>query len=167
MRKRLRLPDVRPPMPRVHDAHLLRAKALPKGHDGGPRGEVVPSPSSRTAAGRKVSSEDPHSAGFLGIAISEAVETALHEPQTKYSLGSILNHVLLHQTIGGEEAILQMKMVGDYPDVVVGCVGGGSNFAGLMLPFFRETKQRGNPVEFVAVEPVACPSITKGEIRYD
>lgn len=129
--------------------------------------EVVPSPSPRTAAGRKVLAEDPHSTGSLGIAISEAVETALREPGTKYSLGSVLNHVLLHQTIVGEETLLQMEMAGEYPDVVVGCVGGGSNFAGLMLPFLRDAKARRRPVEFVAVEPVACPSITQGEVRYD
>ncbi len=129
--------------------------------------EVVPSPSLRTAAGRKVLAENPNSTGSLGIAISEAIETALHEPGTKYSLGSVLNHVLLHQTIVGEEALLQMEMAGDYPDVVVGCVGGGSNFAGLMLPFFYDARKRQRPVEFLAVEPVACPSITQGEIRYD
>ncbi|MGY4707219.1 TrpB-like pyridoxal phosphate-dependent enzyme [Candidatus Bipolaricaulota sp. J31] len=129
--------------------------------------EVIPSPSNRTEAGRRILAEDPHSTGSLGIAISEAIETALNDPGTKYSLGSVLNHVLLHQTVVGEEALLQLEMAGDYPDVVVGCVGGGSNFAGLMLPFLRDAKSRGRKVEFVAAEPVACPTITRGEIRYD
>lgn len=129
--------------------------------------EVVPSPSPNTAAGRRVLAENPNSTGSLGIAISEAIETALNEPGTKYSLGSVLNHVLLHQTIVGEEALLQMEMAGEFPHVVVGCVGGGSNFGGLILPFFREAKKRQRLVEFLAVEPIACPSITKGEIRYD
>ena len=129
--------------------------------------EVIPSPSERTEAGRRILAEDPDSTGSLGIAISEAIETALNDPGTKYSLGSVLNHVLLHQTIVGEEALLQMEMAGDYPDVVIGCVGGGSNFAGLMLPFFRDSREREREVEFVAVEPVACPSLTKGEVRYD
>ncbi|MBC7318822.1 TrpB-like pyridoxal phosphate-dependent enzyme [Candidatus Bipolaricaulota bacterium] len=129
--------------------------------------EVVPSPSPNTAAGRRVLAENPNSTGSLGIAISEAIETSLNEPGTKYSLGSVLNHVLLHQTIVGEEALLQMEMAGEFPHVVVGCVGGGSNFGGLILPFFREAKKRQRLVEFLAVEPIACPSITKGEIRYD
>jgi tryptophan synthase beta chain len=129
--------------------------------------EVIPSPSERTEAGRTILVADPDSTGSLGIAISEAIETALREPATKYSLGSVLNHVLLHQTVVGEEALLQLDMAGDYPDVVVGCVGGGSNFAGLMLPFLRDSRARGRAVEFVAVEPVACPTITRGEVRYD
>ncbi len=129
--------------------------------------EVIPSPSDRTQAGRAILAEDPNSTGSLGIAISEAIETALSDPGTKYSLGSVLNHVLLHQTVVGEEALLQMEMAGDYPDVVVGCVGGGSNFGGLMLPFLRDSRARGRRIDFVAVEPTACPSITRGEIRYD
>ncbi|NOX44257.1 MAG: TrpB-like pyridoxal phosphate-dependent enzyme, partial [Caldiserica bacterium] len=129
--------------------------------------EVIPSPSDRTEAGRRILEENPDSTGSLGIAISEAIETALNDPGTKYSLGSVLNHVLLHQTVVGEEALLQLEMAGDYPDVVVGCVGGGSNFAGLMLPFLRDARSRGRGVEFVAVEPVACPTITRGEVRYD
>lgn len=129
--------------------------------------EVIPSPSDRTEAGRRILGENPNSTGSLGIAISEAIETAINDPGTKYSLGSVLNHVLLHQTIVGEEALLQMEVAGDYPDVVIGCVGGGSNFAGLMLPFFRDSRERERRAEFVAVEPVACPSLTKGEVRYD
>lgn len=129
--------------------------------------EVIPSPSERTEAGRKTLAKEPDSTGLLGIAISEAIETALNDPGTKYSLGSVLNHVLLHQTVVGEEALLQLEMAGDYPDVVVGCVGGGSNFAGLMLPFLRDARSRGRKVEFVAAEPVACPTITEGEVRYD
>lgn len=129
--------------------------------------EVIPSPSDRTEAGRRILEEDPNSTGSLGIAISEAIEVALSDPKTKYSLGSVLNHVLLHQTIVGQEALLQMEMAGDYPDVIVGCVGGGSNFGGLMLPFLHDARLRGRRIDFVAVEPVACPTITEGEVRYD
>ncbi|MDX2415616.1 MAG: TrpB-like pyridoxal phosphate-dependent enzyme, partial [Bacteroidales bacterium] len=99
---------------------------------------VIPSPSNQTESGRKILEEDPDSPGSLGIAISEAVEVAAKNPDTKYSLGSVLNHVLLHQTIIGEEALLQMEKVDDYPDIVIGCFGGGSNFAGLSFPFVRE-----------------------------
>ncbi len=129
--------------------------------------EVTPSPSSETNAGRQVLARDPDSLGSLGIAISEAVEVAAQNPDTKYSLGSVLNHVLLHQTIIGEEALAQMALADDYPDVVIGCVGGGSNFAGLAFPFIRERMTRGLDTRFVAVEPTACPSMTKGVWAYD
>ncbi|GAB4404094.1 MAG: TrpB-like pyridoxal phosphate-dependent enzyme [Anaerolineales bacterium] len=129
--------------------------------------EVTPSPSSETNAGRQVLARDPDSLGSLGIAISEAVEVAAQNPDTKYSLGSVLNHVLLHQTIIGEEALAQMALADDYPDVVIGCVGGGSNFAGLAFPFIRERLTRGLDTRFVAVEPTACPSMTKGVWAYD
>jgi tryptophan synthase beta chain len=128
---------------------------------------VHPSPSDLTAAGRAVLADHPDSTGSLGIAISEAVEVAAPDPATRYALGSVLNHVLLHQTVIGEEAIKQFAMAGDTPDLIVGCTGGGSNFAGLMFPFLREKLAgRINPV-FRAVEPAACPSFTRGVYAYD
>jgi tryptophan synthase beta chain len=129
--------------------------------------EVMPSPSPFTEAGRKILAGDPNSPGSLGIAISEAVEMAAKDPETKYSLGSVLNHVLLHQTIIGEEAIIQMEKADDYPDVVIGCFGGGSNFAGITFPFLRGNLINGNRTRFVAVEPSSCPKLTRGEFRYD
>jgi tryptophan synthase beta chain len=130
-------------------------------------GVIHPSPSDLTAAGRAVLAADPHSPGSLGIAISEAVEIAAQHEDTKYALGSVLNHVLLHQTIIGEEALLQLAKVGDTPDVIVGCTGGGSNFAGLAFPFLREKLAgRIDPV-IRAVEPAACPTLTKGVYAYD
>jgi tryptophan synthase beta chain len=128
---------------------------------------ITPSPSTETAAGRQVLAEDPNSPGSLGIAISEAVEVAAQNADTKYSLGSVLNHVLLHQTIIGEEALKQMALTHDYPDVVIGCVGGGSNFAGLAFPFIRERLSKGLQTRFVGIEPLACPSMTKGVCAYD
>ncbi len=107
------------------------------------------------------------SPGSLGIAISEAVELAMKDPQTKYSLGSVLNHVLIHQSVIGEEALRQMEEEGEYPDVVVGCVGGGSNFGGVAFPFLGEKLRNGGDTRFVAVEPTACPKITKGKYTYD
>ncbi len=128
---------------------------------------VVPSPSADTQAGRSILAKDPESPGSLGIAISEAVEDAATKDDTNYSLGSVLNHVLLHQTVVGQEALQQMEMADDYPDVVIGCVGGGSNYAGLCLPFMRERLVAGKKTRFVAAEPEACPSITRGEYAYD
>ncbi len=128
---------------------------------------VVPSPSPDTRAGRMVLGEDPESPGSLGIAISEAVEDAAGREDTHYSLGSVLNHVLLHQTVVGQEALAQMEMAGEYPDLVIGCVGGGSNFAGLAFPFLHERLKDGRKTRFLAVEPEACPSMTRGEYRYD
>jgi tryptophan synthase beta chain len=129
---------------------------------------IHPSPSDLTEAGRKILAENPDSTGSLGIAISEAVEVAATNDDVKYSLGSVLNHVLLHQTVIGEEALKQLEKAGERaPDVVIGCSGGGSNFAGLALPFLRE-KLAGNMDPVIrAVEPEACPSFTKGEYRYD
>jgi tryptophan synthase beta chain len=128
---------------------------------------VYPSPSDVTNSGRAVLADHPDSTGSLGIAISEAVETAGSEPETRYSLGSVLNHVLMHQTIIGEEAIKQLAEAGDVPDVIVGCTGGGSNFGGLAFPFLREKLAgRMNPV-IRAVEPAACPSFTRGTYAYD
>lgn len=129
----------------------------------------VASPSEETASGRAVLAEHPDSTGSLGIAISEAVEMAAQRDDTKYALGSVLNHVLLHQTIIGMEAIEQLEMADDYPDVVVGCTGGGSNFAGIVFPFLGQ-KLRGEAAKqtrYVAVEPAACPSLTRGKFAYD
>ena len=129
--------------------------------------KVVPSPSPDTEAGRAMLAEDPESSGSLGMAISEAVEDCVKREDTRYSLGSVLNHVLMHQTIIGEEAMKQMEMAGDYPDVVIGCVGGGSNYAGIALPFVRERLVNGKKTRFVAVEPEACPTLTRGPDAYD
>jgi len=128
--------------------------------------EVVPSPSDRTRAGRAIREQEPDSPGSLGIAISEAVEDAATHDDTKYSLGSVLNHVLLHQTVIGLEAKRQMELFDDYPDVVIGCIGGGSNFAGLSFPFLQD-KLRGRDLRVVAVEPTACPTLTRGRYLYD
>jgi tryptophan synthase beta chain len=125
------------------------------------------SPSDLTEAGRAILAEDPDSPGSLGIAISEAVEAAMADPDTKYALGSVLNHVLLHQTVIGEEALKQLAKVGETPDLIVGCTGGGSNFAGLAFPFLREKMAGAMAPSILAVEPSACPSLTKGEYRYD
>jgi tryptophan synthase beta chain len=128
---------------------------------------VHSSPSELTAAGRAVLADDPDSPGSLGIAISEAVEVAAGDEQTRYALGSVLNHVLLHQTVIGEEALLQMAQAGETPDVIVGCTGGGSNFAGLSFPFLREKLAGRSNARILAVEPAACPSLTRGRYAYD
>ena len=128
---------------------------------------VHPSPSDLTASGRAILESNPDSTGSLGIAISEAVEVAAGDPDTKYALGSVLNHVLMHQTIIGEEALLQLKKAGETPDVLVGCTGGGSNFGGLSFPFIREKLAGNMNPEIRAVEPAACPSLTKGVYAYD
>lgn len=128
---------------------------------------VVPSPSNLTDSGRKILAEHPDSPGSLGIAISEAVERAAKDPEIKYSLGSVLNHVLLHQTIIGEEALLQMAKAGDYPDIVVGCFGGGSNFSGISFPFIRENLINGKNTRAIAIEPASCPKLTRGRYMYD
>jgi tryptophan synthase beta chain len=132
-------------------------------------GEVYASPSNRTEAGRKVLESDPNSPGSLGIAISEAVEDALVNEDANYAIGSVFNHVLTHQTVVGLEAQKQLASVEDYPDIVVGCIGGGSSFSGLFWPFYydRVSKKAPKPVRFIAVEPAACPSITKGMYMYD
>ena len=130
--------------------------------------EVFASPTNRTSFGKAVLSEDPDSPGSLGMAISEAVEVAATSGgKKKYSLGSVLNHVLTHQSIIGEEAIKQMDMAGEYPDVVIGCVGGGSNYAGLAYPFLRYNLTEGRTTRFVAVEPTACPTLTRGKYTFD
>lgn len=127
---------------------------------------VHPSPSPHTAAGQHVLAGDSNSPGSLGIAISEAVEDAAKHDDTKYSLGSVLNHVLLHQTVIGLEALEQMQLFDAFPDVVFGCCGGGSNFAGIAFPFLKE-KLKGRPLRLVAVEPTACPTLTRGRYTYD
>jgi tryptophan synthase beta chain len=125
------------------------------------------SPSDTTAAGRAVLKAHPDSTGSLGIAISEAVEMAVQRDDTRYALGSVLNHVLLHQTVIGLEAQRQFEKVDDYPDMVIGCTGGGSNFAGIAFPFIGERIRSGRDIEFIAVEPAACPTLTKGRYAYD
>jgi tryptophan synthase beta chain len=128
--------------------------------------ECVPSPSPDTNAGRAILESDPESTGSLGIAISEAVEDAATREDTKYALGSVLNHVLMHQTVIGQEARKQLEMADAWPDVIIGCTGGGSNFAGLVLPFIKE-KIDGSSLRIVAAEPAACPSLTRGVYAYD
>src|SRR5438128_4135588 len=128
--------------------------------------EIVPSPSEETQSGRAILAEQPDSPGSLGIAISEAVEDAAGRDDTAYSLGSVLNHVLLHQTVIGQEALAQMELAGAFLDVVIGCVGGGSNFAGLAFPFLRE-KIAGREIDVLACEPAACPTLTRGLFAYD
>ena len=130
-------------------------------------GKVTPSPSQLTETGRKILSEDPENPGSLGIAISEAIEMAVKDPGTKYSLGSVLNHVLLHQTVIGLEAKQQMEMVDAYPDTVIGCFGGGSNFAGISFPFMHDKIVKGKNIRVIAVEPDSCPKLTRGQFRYD
>ncbi len=128
---------------------------------------VTASPSQETESGRAILAQDPHSNGSLGIAISEAVEVAAKDPETKYALGSVLNHVLLHQTVIGLEAIEQMALAGDEPDVVIGCTGGGSNFSGLAMPYLGRKIKGQTHARVMAVEPAACPSLTKGRFTYD
>jgi tryptophan synthase beta chain len=127
----------------------------------------IASPSTETDCGRAILNEHPDSPGSLGIAISEAVEVAAMDPAVKYSLGSVLNHVLLHQTVIGQEAIEQFEMAGDDPDVVIGCAGGGSNFAGLAFPFLGLQLRGGRKRRVIAVEPAACPTLTRGKYAYD
>ena len=127
----------------------------------------IASPSMETNAGRAALAKQPDHPGSLGLAISEAVEVAATHDDTKYSLGSVLNHVLLHQTIIGQEAMLQMEMAGDDPDVIVGCTGGGSNFSGLAFPFLGQQLRGGKKRRIIAVEPAACPSLTRGKYAYD
>lgn len=131
-------------------------------------GKVIASPSDTTDFGKEILEKYPDSTGSLGIAISEAIETAVKsEGKLKYTLGSVLNHVLLHQTIIGEEAKLQMDSVGEYPDIVIGCVGGGSNFAGISFPYAHDVLKKGKKIKFFAVEPAACPTMTRGMYAYD
>ena len=128
---------------------------------------VFASPSDQTQYGRKVQAEDPNCPGSLGIAISEAIEHTVTHPATKYSLGSVLNHVCLHQTVIGQESIKQLEEAGEEPDIVVGCAGGGSNFAGIAFPYLQKKIVEKKPYRIIAVEPASCPSLTQGELRYD
>jgi tryptophan synthase beta chain len=127
----------------------------------------VASPSSETNAGRQVLEQHPDSNGSLGIAISEAVEVAAQHADTKYALGSVLNHVLMHQTIIGQEAMAQLELAGDDPDILIGCTGGGSNFAGIVFPFLGAQLRGGKTRRIIACEPSACPSLTRGKYAYD
>lgn len=129
--------------------------------------QVIASPSMSTKAGRKILTENPNYQGSLGTAISEAVELALQTPNCKYTLGSVLNHVMLHQTVIGLEAEKQMEMAGEYPDVVIGCFGGGSNFSGITFPFLRHKLTEGKDIRIVAAEPASCPKLTRGKFEYD
>ncbi|MGL4491729.1 MAG: TrpB-like pyridoxal phosphate-dependent enzyme, partial [Tannerellaceae bacterium] len=129
--------------------------------------EVVASPSMSTKAGKKIITENPNYQGSLGTAISEAIELAMQTPNCKYTLGSVLNHVMLHQTVIGLEAEKQMEMAGEYPDVVIGCFGGGSNFAGISFPFLRHNLTEGKTTRVIAAEPASCPKLTRGVFRYD
>jgi tryptophan synthase beta chain len=128
---------------------------------------IHPSPSDQTDVGRKMLAQDPNCPGSLGLAISEAIEDTVKTPNTKYSLGSVLNHVCLHQTVIGQEALKQMALAGEEPDVIFGCVGGGSNFSGLTFPFVHRKITEKKPYRIVAVEPSSCASLTKGALRYD
>jgi tryptophan synthase beta chain len=127
----------------------------------------TPSPSQETAAGRAILAEDPDCPGSLGIATSEALEVAGSDPATNYAGGSVLNHVLLHQSVIGQEAIRQFELAGDYPDIVVGCAGGGSNFGGLAFPFLGARLRGGQAVRVIAAEPASCPTMTRGTLAYD
>lgn len=129
--------------------------------------EVIASPSMSTKAGRKIITDNPHYQGSLGTAISEAVELAMSTPNCKYTLGSVMNHVALHQTVIGLEAEKQMAMAGEYPDVVIGCFGGGSNFSGISFPFMRHNFADGRSTRFIAAEPASCPKLTRGRFCYD
>ena len=152
-------------------ARVLRPEALPPRADGDLRRHLRRvSPSNETNSGRAILAQRADHPGSLGIAICEAVEVAATNDDTKYALGSVLNHVLLHQTIVGQEAMLQMEMAGDDPDVIVGCTGGGSNFAGISFPFIGQqlrSQGKGKKRRIVAVEPAACPSLTRGKFAYD
>ncbi len=129
--------------------------------------EVIASPSNTTEVGRRILLAHPETSGTLGMAISEAVEIAMKQPDTRYGLGSVLNHVILHQTIIGEEAKKQMEIAGDYPDVVIGCFGGGSNFCGISFPFLRDNLVGDKKTRFIAAEPASCPKLTRGTFEYD
>ncbi len=129
--------------------------------------EVIASPSMSTKAGRKIITDHPNYQGSLGTAISEAVELAMSTPNCKYTLGSVLNHVALHQTVIGLEAEKQMEMAGEYPDIVIGCFGGGSNFSGISFPFMRHNFSGERSTRFIAAEPASCPKLTRGVLQYD
>ncbi len=129
--------------------------------------QVIASPSMSTKAGRKILTDHPNYQGSLGTAISEAIELAMSTPNCKYTLGSVLNHVSLHQTVIGLEAEKQMEMAGEYPDIVIACFGGGSNFSGISFPFLRHKLKEGKDIRLIAAEPASCPKLTKGIFQYD
>ena len=129
--------------------------------------QVIPSPSMSTKAGRQILTDHPNYQGSLGTAISEAIELAMATPNCKYTLGSVLNHVTLHQTVIGLEAEKQMEMAGEYPDIIIGCFGGGSNFGGISFPFMRHSIKEGKKTRFIAAEPASCPKLTRGVFEYD
>lgn len=129
--------------------------------------QVIPSPSMSTKAGRQILTDHPNYQGSLGTAISEAIELAMQTPNCKYTLGSVLNHVSLHQTVIGLEAEKQMEMAGEYPDIIIGCFGGGSNFSGISFPFMRHSIKEGKKTRFIAAEPSSCPKLTRGKFEYD
>ena len=163
---RLRRRAVRHRRPGVHGARVLRPEAVPPRADGDLRRALRRRRRrTETQSGRAILAQRADHPGSLGIAISEAVEVAAQRDDTKYALGSVLNHVLLHQTVIGQEAMAQMEMADDYPDVIVGCTGGGSNFAGIAFPFIGAQLRGGRKVDIVAVEPAACPSLTRGTLR--
>ena len=164
---RVRRRDLRPRGRRVHGRVSYEQKPYRRGLIEAFGGRVVASPSEETNAGRQILAEHPDSTGSLGIAISEAVEAAAPREDTKYSLGSVLNHVLMHQTVIGEEALLQLESAEDYPDVLIGCTGGGSNFSGLAFPFLGRALREESEIRVIAVEPAACPSLTKGLYAFD
>lgn len=128
---------------------------------------VIPSPSNTTESGRSILAKDPNNLGSLGIAISEAVEMAVQDPDARYTLGSVLNHVALHQTVIGLESEKQMDMAGEYPDIVIGCFGGGSNFSGISFPFLRHKLTEGKEIRVIAAEPASCPKLSRGRFEYD
>ena len=128
---------------------------------------VIASPSMSTKAGRKILTDNPNYQGSLGTAISEAIELAIQTPNCKYTLGSVLNHVMMHQSVIGLEAEKQMEMAGEYPDIVIGCFGGGSNFSGIAFPFLRHKLTAGKDIRLIAAEPASCPKLTRGEFQYD
>jgi tryptophan synthase beta chain len=129
--------------------------------------QVIASPSMSTKSGRRILTENPNYQGSLGTAISEALELAMETPNCKYTLGSVLNHVMLHQTVIGLEAEKQMEIAGEYPDIVIGCFGGGSNFSGISFPFLRHKLKAGKEIRVIAAEPASCPKLSKGRFTYD
>jgi len=131
------------------------------------KAQIFPSPSQRTKAGKMILEKDPDCPGSLGIAISEAIEDTVTSKDTKYSLGSVLNHVLLHQSIVGLETKKQLTQIGETPDIMIGCCGGGSNFAGFVFPFIFDKMNKKKKIRFIGTEPTACPTLTKGPYRYD
>ena len=155
--------DVQVFMVKVSFQHKPYRKALMESYGA----TCIASPSDLTNSGKAILGKDPDNTGSLGIAISEAVEIAATNDDTKYALGSVLNHVLMHQSIVGLESMKQMEMAGDYPDIIVGCTGGGSNFAGIVFPFLGQKLRGGEDIQIIAVEPSACPSLTKGQYAYD